>query len=84
MDLSGGSDLFLPLDAGPGGGEVAAAWIDEALEAQVGSGEGDEEESPEEHGVCRSEAMVELTVWPVDFEFSRRWRKQFIFYRKHG
>lgn len=70
MDLSGGSDLFLPLDAAPGGGEVAAAGVDEALEAKVGGGEGDEEESPEEHGAHRSEATVELTVSPVDFAFS--------------
>ena len=62
VDLSGGSDLFLPLDAAPGGGEVAAAGVDEALEAQVGGGEGDEEESPEEHGARGGEAAVELTV----------------------
>ena len=35
VDLGGGADLLLPLDPAPGGGEVAAAGINEALEAEI-------------------------------------------------
>lgn len=41
VDLGGGTDLFLPLEAAPGGGEIAGAGIDKALEAEIGDGESD-------------------------------------------
>lgn len=73
VDLGGCADLLLPLDAAPGGGEVAATGIDETLEAEIGGGEGDEKESPEEHGAGGGEAAVELAVHGVgtlDLEFA--------------
>lgn len=73
VDLGGCADLLLPLDPAPGGGEVAAAGIDETLEAEIGGGEGDEKESPEKHGTGRGETAVELAVHgmgTLDLEFA--------------
>ncbi|QHO50409.1 uncharacterized protein DS421_1g22270 [Arachis hypogaea] len=77
LDLGGGAELLLPVDAAPGGGEVAAAGVDEALEAEVGCGEGDEEQSPEKHGACGGKATVDLAVHvvrsiPLELPWGRR------------
>ncbi|KAL2326053.1 hypothetical protein Fmac_025111 [Flemingia macrophylla] len=65
VDLGGGADLLLLLDAASWGGEVLAAGVEEGLEAEVGGGEGDEEEGQEEHGDGRREAPVQLPVHAV-------------------
>ena len=83
VDLSGVPDLLLPLDPSPGGGEVPATGIHEALEAQVGSSQGDQEERPEEHRAGGGEASVELAVRSVDLELPRSRRKQLLLQRRH-
>lgn len=82
VDLGGVADLLLPLDAAPGGGEVPATGVDEALETQIRRRQGDQEQGPQEHGAGGGEAPVELAVHAVatlDLELAwRRW-KQLIF-----
>lgn len=86
MDLGGGANLLLPLDPAPGGGEIPATGIDEALEADVGGGEGDKEEGPQEHGAGGSEATVDLTVHVVsslDLELAWCGREKLFLQRWH-
>ncbi|CAL9071826.1 unnamed protein product [Musa acuminata var. zebrina] len=79
-------DLLLPLHSAPRGVEISGGAVDEALEAEVGGRERDQEQRPQEHGAGRGEAAVELAidgVRPLDLHLPRRRWKQLIFHRSH-
>ncbi|CAL9106852.1 unnamed protein product, partial [Musa acuminata var. zebrina] len=85
-DGGGGPDLLLPLHPAPRRVKVPGRGVDEALEAEVGSRERDQEQRPQEHGTGGREALVELTidrVRPLDLHLPGRGRKQLVFHRPH-
>jgi hypothetical protein len=62
--------------------EVLRRGVDEALKAEVRSGESDQEEGPQEQGGGGGEAAVKLTahgVGPLDLDLSRSRREELIF-----